>query len=194
MNEDGKMELAVIDTNTLACLGLELILNKVVPDAVIRIFHDFGSFMDDTPDMYHYYFVSSEQYVLYNFFFLPRKERTIIMMHGTFNHSIPRGNNILNVDRPEKKLTNDVKRYFMMDDDKKMLSTRDDNDLSPREIDVLVLVCKGLLNKEIAEKLNISLTTVITHRKNITQKLGIKSVSGLTLYAIMNGYITPDKI
>ena len=51
-----------------------------------------------------------------------------------------------------------------------------------------------MLNKEIADKLNISLTTVITHRKNITEKLGIKSVSGLTIYAVMNGYIEADRI
>ena len=48
--------------------------------------------------------------------------------------------------------------------------------------------------EEIADKLNISLTTVITHRKNITEKLGIKSVSGLTIYAVMNGYIEADRI
>ena len=49
---------------------------------------------------------------------------------------------------------------------------------------------------ESEEKLvkNISLTTVITHRKNITEKLGIKSVSGLTIYAVMNGYIEADRI
>ena len=42
------------------------------------------------------------------------------------------------------------------------------------------------INKEIADKLNISLTTVISHRKNITEKLGIKSVSGLTIYAAVS--------
>ena len=66
--------------------------------------------------------------------------------------------------------------------------------MTTREIEVLVLVTKGLINKEIADKLNISLTTVITHRKNITEKLGVKSVSGLTIYAVMNGYISPDRI
>lgn len=66
--------------------------------------------------------------------------------------------------------------------------------LSAREIEVLVLVTKGYINKEIADKLNIGLTTVISHRKNITEKLGIKSVSGLAIYAVMNGYIDADSI
>ena len=48
--------------------------------------------------------------------------------------------------------------------------------------------------QEIADKLNISLNTVLTHRKNITAKLGIKTVSGLTFYAIMNGIISGDDI
>ena len=69
-----------------------------------------------------------------------------------------------------------------------------EHELSVREIEVLILITKGLINKEIADKLNISLTTVISHRKNITEKLGIKSVSGLTVYAVMNGYIEADRI
>ncbi len=61
--------------------------------------------------------------------------------------------------------------------------------LSQREIDVLKLLVQGLLNKEIAEKLNISTHTVISHRKNIVQKTGIKSQAGLTIYAISNKLI-----
>ena len=69
-----------------------------------------------------------------------------------------------------------------------------EHDLSAREIEVLVLLTRGLINKEIAERLNISLTTVISHRKNICEKLGIKSVSGLTIYAVMRGYVEADSI
>ena len=63
------------------------------------------------------------------------------------------------------------------------------HELSDREIDVLKYVAQGLMNKEIADKLNISIHTVISHRKNISRKTGIKSVAGLTVYAIMKGYI-----
>ena len=61
--------------------------------------------------------------------------------------------------------------------------------LTNREVDVLKLVALGYANKEIAEKLFISTHTVMSHRKNITEKLGIKSISGLTVYAIINNYI-----
>ena len=65
------------------------------------------------------------------------------------------------------------------------------NLLSQREIEVLRLVASGMINKQIADTLNISINTVLTHRKNITAKLGIKSVSGLSFYAMMNGIIDP---
>jgi DNA-binding NarL/FixJ family response regulator len=64
--------------------------------------------------------------------------------------------------------------------------------LSEREIDVLKLLVEGNANKEIADKLNISTHTVISHRKNISQKTGIKSVSGLTIYAVVKNIISID--
>lgn len=65
----------------------------------------------------------------------------------------------------------------------------DDVELSKRETDVLIAVAKGMMNKEIADQMNISIHTVISHRKNITRKTGIKSVSGLTVYALLNNLI-----
>ncbi|MBN1790037.1 MAG: helix-turn-helix transcriptional regulator [Bacteroidales bacterium] len=62
--------------------------------------------------------------------------------------------------------------------------------ISEREKDVLKLVAIGMTNKEIAEKLYISSHTVITHRKNITSKLGIKTIAGLTVYAIIHKLIS----
>jgi regulator of cell morphogenesis and NO signaling len=61
--------------------------------------------------------------------------------------------------------------------------------LSPREIEILAGVAQGLLNKEIAAKYNLSIHTVITHRKNIARKTGIKTIAGLTAYAILNNLI-----
>ena len=64
--------------------------------------------------------------------------------------------------------------------------TPDNYELSSRETDVLVLVAKGLSSKEIADRLNISVHTVNSHRKNITHKTGIRSVAGLAVYAMIH--------
>ena len=68
-------------------------------------------------------------------------------------------------------------------------SSSEGGELSAREKEILVCVAKGMLNKEIADKLNLSIYTVITHRKNITRKIGIKTVAGLTVYALLNNLI-----
>ncbi len=61
--------------------------------------------------------------------------------------------------------------------------------LSDRERDVIIGVVQGLQNKEIADRLCISVNTVITHRRNIARKLQIHSPAGLTIYAIVNGLV-----
>lgn len=64
--------------------------------------------------------------------------------------------------------------------------------ISAREKEIICLVAQGKTNREIADELFISTHTVITHRKNITQKLGIKTIAGLTMYALMQNLIPAD--
>ena len=186
-----KPEIAIIESNTLTCLGLKSILEEIIPMATIRTFHSFSELMDDTPDMYAHYFISAQIYVEHNAFFLPRKRKTIVLASDSPQF------------QPEEKLVKSLLKlhqhahhngYPVKDMPPIAMPEVHQEILSAREIEVLVLITKGLINKEIADKLNISLTTVITHRKNITEKLGIKSVSGLTIYAVMNGYIEADRI
>lgn len=66
--------------------------------------------------------------------------------------------------------------------------------LSVREKEVIACVVQGLTNKQIADKLYISTHTVITHRRNISAKLGIHSPAGLTIYAIVNKLVELDDI
>lgn len=66
--------------------------------------------------------------------------------------------------------------------------------LTERETEVVKLVALGKTNKEIADELSISFHTVISHRKNITEKLSIKTISGLTVYAILNKLIDANTI
>ncbi len=68
------------------------------------------------------------------------------------------------------------------------------DELTSREKEILICVAKGMLNKEIADCFNLSIYTVITHRKNITRKTGIKTVAGLTVYALLNNLIDINSV
>jgi len=92
-------------------------------------------------------------------------------------------------DSPEiilQKITN------LLDNDDTRNDINQQEHLSERETDVLVQLVQGLSNKEIADKLNISTHTVVSHRKNISNKTGIKSQAGLTIYAITKKIISLD--
>lgn len=187
------LEIAVIDPSTLTCLGLKEILQRTVPKAVVRTFTDFGSFIDDTPDLYDYYFITSQTFILYTAFFHSRSRKVIILVEGIQGNSSHSPARILNVCQSEDRMKKEL-LHFLEGRPPHFAGPAENNILTPREIEVLQLVVKGHINKEIADKLHISLTTVISHRKNITEKLGIKSVSGLTIYAVMNGYVEADRI
>ena len=68
-------------------------------------------------------------------------------------------------------------------------ANKNNYELTRRETAVLVELAQGKTNKEIADALNVSVHTVISHRKNITHKTGIKSVAGLTVFAMLNNLI-----
>lgn len=83
--------------------------------------------------------------------------------------------------------------YFSKDISSKLISsylTKDKQHLTPREKEIIVLVCDGLSNKEIADKLSISVRTVDCHKNNILQKLGLKSSVDLVKYALKNELVS----
>ena len=192
-------EIAVVDANTLSALGLQSILEELIPMATIRTFSNFDALIDDTPDMYAHYFVSAQLSVEHTAFFLERKKKSIVMAGDSQSFQLS-DVTLLNIYQPKEQLVKSILKLHQHAHHRgyppEAVPPRKalEHELSAREIEVLVLITKGLINKEIADRLNISLTTVITHRKNITEKLGIKSVSGLTIYAVMNGYVEADRI
>lgn len=68
------------------------------------------------------------------------------------------------------------------------------SELTQREKEIIIGVVKGLSNKEIAANINVSVNTVMTHRRNIAAKLQIHSAAGLTVYALMSNLITLDQL
>ena len=94
-------------------------------------------------------------------------------------------------------LQDDIRKHILLEEtalEGRKSDSPEDNTLTSREKEILVCVAKGMLNKEIADVLNISIHTVITHRKNITHKTGIKTVAGLTVYALLNNLLEVGEI
>ena len=96
-------EIAIADSNTLSCMGLQSLLEEIIPMAVIRVFSSFEELMDDTPDMYAHYFVSAQIYFEHTAFFLPRKPKTIVLANGD-NQPQLAGIPTLNIYQDEKTL------------------------------------------------------------------------------------------
>ena len=97
-------------------------------------------------------------------------------------------NEILNFTSSKDDIAKILRKYSLTET-KTVLQETKNSELSNRERDVVKEIALGLTNKEIAEKLFLSIHTIVTHRKNITKKLGIKTTSGLTVYAIINNLI-----
>lgn len=94
-------------------------------------------------------------------------------------------------DKPSK-IIHKLEQMASNDDMAKV--TSETGGLSDREKDILIAVAKGMINKEIADLYNISIHTVMAHRKNISRKTGIKSVSGFVVYALLNNYIEEHEV
>ncbi|MCQ2203659.1 MAG: LuxR C-terminal-related transcriptional regulator [Bacteroidales bacterium] len=181
------LEIAILDNDTLAAIGLRSILADAVPDVAVRIFTSFAQYVDDTPEMFVHTFVSERIYLEYVDFFVRLGHRVIVLASGE-----GRVVNAMSVDvsQNEKGIICSLLNILEQGHHSNPNATlRSEDELSPREIEVLALIARGFMNKEIAETLNIGLTTVISHRKNIQDKLHTKSVSGLTIYAVLNGYV-----
>lgn len=167
--------VCIISNDNLRIIGLKYILNEYFDIDIIKCFQDVLSIKGD----YDLYLTDAATFAYKPDFFLHRREKLVVFSDSEgsdFNLST------------KMSLTNIIQHLKPIIDH---ITKQNENrgKLSEREIDVLKLIVKGLLNKEIAETLNISINTVLSHRKNITSKLGIKSVSGLSVYAMMHGYI-----
>ena len=117
-------------------------------------------------------------------------ERTILLKEEPVTQM--EVHNTIHLSEGKEVITGKIKR--LMDLHVSSLSTSGSSELTQREKTIVRQVSLGLTNKQIAEQLFLSTHTVTTHRKNISSKLGIKSVSGLTVYAIVNNIITIEEV
>jgi len=191
--------IAIVDSNTLAVLGLKQLLQNVLPILQIDTFNSLSELTDCQPEKYAHFFVSMN-IVLENLgFFREQKKKTFVLTLSRESNSQLKDFHSLCINVPESEL---VRSLLMLEQHghakgqnlPEIPEVLRKDILSTREIEVISLIVQGYINKEIAEKLHIGLATVITHRKNIMDKLGLKSVSALTIYAVMHGYVDINRI
>lgn len=195
----GRPKVAIIDPNTLSSLGLKQMLQTVMPIMTVDTYGSFLELEANHPEKYFHFFVAMSIVLEHKEFFMAHRRKTIVLTLSLNTMSQLSEFHCLCINVPEQEL---VRSLLMLEQHAhgkgenlppmpKVLSQKI---LTDREIEVMSLIVQGYINKEIADKLNIGLATVITHRKNIMEKLGMKSVSALTIYAVMHGYVDINAI
>ncbi|WP_308663304.1 LuxR C-terminal-related transcriptional regulator [uncultured Alistipes sp.] len=190
--------IAVIAPSILTALGMKSILEKIIPMAEVEVFNDVHALEESGMERYFHFFTAAPLFVRHSALFRPYRRRVILLAGGSVPPELADMRR-LNILRSEEELVRDIMHmhrsvHHDAHDPAPDASAAQGPVLSAREAEVLALIARGHINKEIAQRLGIGLTTVISHRRNLMEKLGIRSVSGLTLYAITRGYVEADEL
>lgn len=186
------LRFAIIDDNILTCLGLQQVLGKLLPPfAEVVVCESFAELENQENLDFQHFFVSSRIYFEHVQFFRDYPHKSIVLVAGDMSI-----NDVftLNVCQSETTLIRDMMTLQSKGQGMRYLMEKSMEHggpvLSAREIEVAVLLSKGYINKEIADRLQISVTTVISHRKNIMEKLGARSIADIIIYSVVNGFVS----
>jgi DNA-binding CsgD family transcriptional regulator len=197
-----QLAIAIIDPNVLSGLGLQQILADMMPMVEVSALLSFEELQACDATQFVHYFVASRIYFEHAQFFRDNASRSIVLVNGDLQiQGVP----TLNVCQSQKNLVKAIMGlhhmghapgqhqtpHVGMRSERPSLQELNTSAplLSPREQEVAIMLAKGLINKEIADRLNISTTTVITHRKNIMEKLRARSLVDIIIYAVVNGLV-----
>lgn len=190
--------VAIVDQNILSAMGLRHILQEVMPIMDVVSFGSFAELQANQPDSYVHYFATMSVVLENRTFFTERRNKTIVLS-PSLDHAQLADFHTVCTNVTEEQLVRAILALEQHAHGRgqhlpEMPAHANAMPLSSREVEVLSLIAKGMMNKEIADRLNIGLTTVISHRKNIQEKLGVKTISALTIYAVMHGLVDINKI
>lgn len=205
-----KIEFAIVDSNTLACMGLQRLLEDMLPVGEISVFHSFEELVTSTPERFLHFFVSSGIYFEHVQYFISQPRRSIVMVHGDAYPHIA-GLLTFNVCQEEKEMVKSLLRLQRMGqpsaneylhrhqhDMEAEGSEESPEDskpvLSQREMEVALLLARGMATKEVADHLCISINTAMVHRRNIMEKLRARSLADIIVYVVRNGLISLEEL
>lgn len=187
---------AIVEPNILTGLGLQAILEDMIPVAEVKLLQTFEEVTQLITEEFVHFFVSSRIYFEHTQFFRQQAARSIVLVNGDMTIS---GVKTINVCQKEKELVRDILALNRSTHGPKGMPTqmpphvamppqqKTEMLLTPRETEVALLLSKGYINKEVADRLDISLATAISHRKNIMEKLHARSLADIIVYVVMNG-------
>ena len=199
-----KPQIAVVSRNTLAANGLASLIDSVMPMAEVCVFNSMGEIREPQVSVFFHFFISADILVENRDFFMPLCHKTIVITEGGDHPVIPACFRTLDATLDSRSLLREFLKMEQMahgggrrlpeEVRRNAGGAAGPQELTPREVEVLRELVTGHINKEIAARLNISPTTVITHRRNIMEKLRAKSVATLAIYAVTHGIVSADKI
>lgn len=189
--------LAIIDPDVLASIGLRALLGDLFSGAEILAYPSVESFVADSNRYFVHFFVRDSVLFTHIDEFDMLKDRTFVLCMGPGTSFTGAGFRVLDTTAGESALVKTLLQYHREghpDGHPGVVRTASAESLSDREKEILVLMVRGLINKEIADRLDIAVTTVIFHRNNLCAKLGTRSLGRLTVYAVLAGLVDIDGI
>lgn len=197
----------IIDPNVLSGLGLQNIIEELVPVADVYVVQSFDEIARYESEGFVHFFVASRIYFEHAQYFRNHSAKSIVMVNGDMTIS---GVKTINVCQSEKNLVRDIIALNHNHHGSHAAAAHhgshpcampphpivdeEQSPLSARELEVALMLCKGNISKEIAERLSISTTTVTTHRKNIMSKLHARSLVDVIIHMVRNGFIDVSEL
>lgn len=194
-------QIAIISENTLSSMALRGLLSEMVPSVDVVSYNSIEELNRSEAKVAHY-FVSAN-ILFHNIeMFRPLVAKTMVITEGEASPFVQSGFRTIDATASEQEIVRQILHIHHVghpghvhhNQETPSVGTSTRSLLSSRERDVLSLLVKGMINKEIADSLNISLTTVIFHRNNIYEKLQTRSIGRLTIYAVLNNIVALSDI
>lgn len=190
-----QMQMVIIMENSLSAMALRSILVDITPASVEVVSHgSLAEYLANKGEAQAaHYFVSASTIFHNSDYFRAVMRRTIVFVEGEASTFVQSGFHTVDITASEQHIVRSLLRIHQAGHPHgNHPATKSERPqlLSARECDVLALVVKGHINKEIADMLNISLATVVFHRNNISEKLQTRSIGRLTIYAVLNNIVS----
>lgn len=191
-------QMVIIMENTLSAMALRTLLMDIANGLEVVVCDSLDSYTPAEGSVPHF-FVSSMTIFRNPDYFRQMMRRTIVVTEGNGSTFAQMGFRTLDATSSEQDIVRAILQMHHMGHphghpQPTATNVDDSSELSQREREVLKLMIKGRINKEIADELHISLSTVIFHRNNICEKLNTRSIGRLTIYAVLNNIVSIAEI